>query len=135
MSQVPPVHLIGVVILVVDDQNRVLLGLRAKEQLWASFGGKLDPGELVEAGAIREVFEETGLQLTGLEKLTFGEGVTPSGVPYVTLYFAARLPAGQQPVLLEPKAITQMGWFAVEALPTAMWPLEREVIKALLRRA
>jgi len=36
---------------------------------WNGFGGKLEPGETIEAAAIRECLEESGLKPTKLEKV------------------------------------------------------------------
>lgn len=51
----------GVAILYVDDQNRILLGHRVKDDAWGLVGGKIDWCETFEETAIRESFEEVGL--------------------------------------------------------------------------
>jgi 8-oxo-dGTP pyrophosphatase MutT (NUDIX family) len=55
-------------LLLVDPAGRVLLfrfafrtGPLAGRVFWATPGGALEPGESFEAGAVRELFEETGL--------------------------------------------------------------------------
>jgi ADP-ribose pyrophosphatase YjhB (NUDIX family) len=124
-------YLVGAAVLVLDERNHVLLGLRAKEQVWASFGGRLEQAELASAGARREVEEEIGLRLEVLERLAFGEGVKADGTPFVTVYYYARLPAGQTPAVQEPELFEQMGWFALDALPVNMWERERCVFEQL----
>lgn len=54
--------------LVVDDQGRVLLQRRADSGNWALPGGTMDLGETLGECVIREVKEETGLdvEITGL---------------------------------------------------------------------
>jgi len=54
--------------VVIDDQGRILLIKRSDNQLWALPGGGHDVGESIEEAAIREVKEETGLnvEITGL---------------------------------------------------------------------
>jgi 8-oxo-dGTP pyrophosphatase MutT (NUDIX family) len=54
--------------IVTDDQGRILLVKRRDNTLWALPGGGHDIGETIEQTAIREVKEETGLdvQVTGL---------------------------------------------------------------------
>lgn len=55
-------------LLLVDPDGRLLLfrfefrsGPMTGRIFWATPGGALDPGESFEAGAVRELFEETGL--------------------------------------------------------------------------
>jgi ADP-ribose pyrophosphatase YjhB (NUDIX family) len=54
--------------VVVDDQGRVLLQRRADSGNWALPGGTMDIGETLDQCVIREVKEETGLdiEITGL---------------------------------------------------------------------
>jgi 8-oxo-dGTP diphosphatase len=54
---------VGADALVVDDDGRVLLVRRADDRLWAMPGGWVDAAETPEQGAVREVFEETGLHI------------------------------------------------------------------------
>lgn len=49
----------------IDEQNRILLGRKKRgfgANKYNGFGGKLDDGESFRACAIRELFEESGLQ-------------------------------------------------------------------------
>jgi ADP-ribose pyrophosphatase YjhB (NUDIX family) len=54
--------------VVVDDQGRVLLHRRRDNDKWALPGGKMELGESLGGCAVREVKEETGLdvELTGI---------------------------------------------------------------------
>ncbi|MCD0443461.1 NUDIX domain-containing protein [Glycomyces sp. A-F 0318] len=55
-------------VLLVDEDDRVLL-FHSRDYMgpgveyYVTPGGGLDPGETLEAGAVREVFEETGLEV------------------------------------------------------------------------
>lgn len=59
-----------------------------------------DPATLVRA-AVREVVEETGVSLTESSLVAFARWVTPEPLPvrFDTEFFAAALPAGQEPEL------------------------------------
>ncbi len=51
------------VTVVVIDQGRILFIQREDLKIWALPGGAVDPGESVAQAAIREVREETGLEV------------------------------------------------------------------------
>jgi 8-oxo-dGTP diphosphatase len=70
-------------ILVVERAGRVLLQLRDSlapvlPDKWSLVGGHLEPGEQPEAGARREVLEESALTIDGPLEMVF-EGPLPSG--------------------------------------------------------
>ena len=56
-----PLWLSVAVALVVDGENRILLGRRADSGAWALPGGIIEPGEEPADAAARECFEETGV--------------------------------------------------------------------------
>jgi 8-oxo-dGTP pyrophosphatase MutT (NUDIX family) len=58
----------GAQVMVTDDDGRVLLQRRADSGNWSAPGGVMDVGETLAQTAVREVREETGLdiEITGL---------------------------------------------------------------------
>jgi mutator protein MutT len=59
-----PIFLNVAGIVVFDDQGRVLLQKRSKtEEIWGFPGGIMELGESAEEAALREVREETGLEV------------------------------------------------------------------------
>ena len=65
----PPNSLVvGVMTFVQDDSGRILMIERADNGRWALPGGGQDPGESTPAAAVRETYEETGIDvaITGL---------------------------------------------------------------------
>jgi 8-oxo-dGTP diphosphatase len=87
----PPRVGVGVIVL---REGRVLLGQRVGSHgagSWALPGGHLEYGETIEACAAREVFEETGLVLTDMQRGPYTSDVfTLEGRHYVTLFVLAR---------------------------------------------
>ena len=65
-----PILMVGAAVLVVDDQNRLLLMKRSDSGCWGPPGGAVEPGEVVETAARREVWEEAGLEVA--EMTLFG---------------------------------------------------------------
>ncbi|WP_141433911.1 NUDIX hydrolase [Bacillus sp. 03113] len=53
----------GVAVIILDEEKRVLLQKRADVGLWGIPSGHVEPGETVAQAAIREVLEETNLQI------------------------------------------------------------------------
>ena len=109
--------------VIFDAQGRVLLQKRADNGFWGLPGGVIDIGETVEEGAIREVLEETGLQVT-LDRLV-GIYSDPKAhcvmvypgdviVQGVTIAFECRVQAGELKISEES---TDIGYFPVDALP------------------
>jgi ADP-ribose pyrophosphatase YjhB (NUDIX family) len=73
ISKQPAKHSVSVAAAIVDDQGRFLAIRRADNGRWEPPGGVLELDESISDGVIREVHEETGLQvrpvaLTGVYK-------------------------------------------------------------------
>ena len=58
-----PLLMVGAATLILDSKNRLLLLKRSDSGCWGPPGGAVEPGEIVETAARREVAEETGLEV------------------------------------------------------------------------
>ncbi|XP_041061943.1 7,8-dihydro-8-oxoguanine triphosphatase [Carcharodon carcharias] len=59
-------------LVMVVRQQKILLGLKKRgfgAGRWNGFGGKVQPGETIEEGAKRELWEESSLTVDSLEKV------------------------------------------------------------------
>lgn len=107
------------------DRDRILLMQREDFEVWALPGGQADDGESLAAAAVREVREETGLDVTLMHLV--GSYSRPSwhGGIHVVL-FAARAIGGT--LAPDPVEVTDLGWFRAETLPTPLLAGQRRRI-------
>lgn len=107
--------------VVVDGQGRIVLHRRADNQRWALPGGGMKLGESIGACAVREVEEETGLQveLTGIvgvysdpkHVFAYDDGEVRQEF---SLCFSARVVGGELRVSDES---TEVAWFQPGEIP------------------
>ena len=84
-----------------DDSGRLLLVKRANppaQGLWSIPGGRVEPGESAEIAVVREVLEETGLEVMIVREVGTVYRDAPSGGRYVIRDFLVELAAGAVPV-------------------------------------
>jgi 8-oxo-dGTP diphosphatase len=115
-------HLIDVHVLLVRD-GEVLLSRRRDtdprfDGLWHLPSGKLDAGESVLDGAVREAAEEVGVVIEpGDLRHVHTLHANGSGVePRLGLFFEVRRWSGE-PVNREPEKCSELRWFGLDALP------------------
>lgn len=120
----PPASSGAAVVLVHDGEGHVVLVRSHSRPGWAPPGGKREPGETIRACAVREVAEETGLQLdpvllspVGYERVVVraGEQVPPwdAGDNHIAVY-AARV--SRRPVRPVADDVAEAGWVPVDTV-------------------
>ena len=131
----------GVSAIILTSEG-VLLQRRSDNNLWGLPGGSVEPGESVTDALMREVREETGLEVAATRLVgvysapALGQVVTyPDGnvIHYVSSSFECRIVGG---TLAPNHESLELGWFDPERLPAEMMPMHRVRIgDALARRA
>jgi len=119
----------AVTVICRDDEGRILLARHHDYDQWALPGGALDPGETPADGAVREMWEETGLlvepvRLQGVYGGPAYAVTYPNGdqIASVDTVFDCRI-IGGQPVA-DQEEIKELRYFAADelaALPLPAW--------------
>lgn len=133
----------GFGVMIMTKENKVLLGKRhddpAKadsalrgEGTWTLPGGKLEWGETFEDGAVREVREETGIDLKDPKVISVHNSKNEHA-HFVTLGLLATDFEGE-PKVMEPDEIVEWRWFDIDRLPTPMFFPSTKVIENYLAK-
>ncbi|KAL2858323.1 NUDIX hydrolase domain-like protein [Aspergillus pseudodeflectus] len=111
---------VGVAVFALNSKNEFVLGQRMGSHgagTWALPGGHLEFNESFEECALREVKEETGLDISDIQFLTATNDIMPDdGKHYVTVFVGARVAEGAEPEILEPNKCAEWRWVAWEEL-------------------
>ena len=71
-----------VLVIINNEKGETLFLLRAKRPFgWALPGGKVNDGETLKEGLIREVFEETGIDISSCEIIFVKSDISVTDVP------------------------------------------------------
>jgi 8-oxo-dGTP pyrophosphatase MutT (NUDIX family) len=111
----------GASVLPWDEECRLLLVRNKVDGPWGLIGGAVEPDESPHEAALREAFEEVGIQLeiTGLRAVLGGPAFrfryeNGDEVAYVQTLFDARITAGVPTPDLD--EVTEARWFSADEL-------------------
>jgi len=120
----PPVIAMGGACALFDAEGRVLLVRHTYGRLnWELPGGGAEPGESPDETAVREIREETGLDVE-IDRLTgayYEVGPRPGHAhgPILHFVFLVRARGAGEPVAVaKPPEIDDVGWWSLDSLPT-----------------
>lgn len=132
-----PIIMTSDCVLILNEKNQLLLQKRKDNNLWSYPGGSLEIGESFEECAIREVFEETGLECKSLKYFTTASGkdmhyTYPNGdeVYIAETVYICRKYTGILKV--QKDEVTEQKFFELKKLPVNIHPVNINVIKKLV---
>jgi len=117
--------------------GKILLGQRHEDRekadselngegTWTMPGGKLEFGETFEEGAVREIKEETDLDLEKMEVVCINNERMEQA-HFVTVGMCSEDFSGE-PKVMEPDEITKWEWFDLEDLPKPLFFPSAEIV-------
>jgi 8-oxo-dGTP pyrophosphatase MutT (NUDIX family) len=128
-----PILMVGAVILVLDEGNRLLMIKRSDSGSWGLPGGAMEPGESAENAAKRETLEETNLEVDEMSLIGVFSGPEfyykyPNGdeVHNVSIVYRSRDWHGEMKLNDEH---TEWGWFSANEMPEDLSPPIKPIVE------
>jgi ADP-ribose pyrophosphatase YjhB (NUDIX family) len=123
--------------VIIQRGEEILLGQRKgwQEGLYSIPGGLLETGETFEEGAIREVKEETGLELLNPKVIALTNNLETferTGKHHISVILYANQFRGE-PSVREPDKCTGWSWFDPRQLPEPHFEASRRAVTCFLR--
>ncbi len=125
-----------VAVIVIEDEDKILLGKRNIDPgmgRWSFVSGYVERGEKLEEAAIREVKEETNLDVR-LERLI---GIySERNNPHIVIAFAASIfNNNTNEIVAQPDEVSELAFFALDRIPTLAFPTDTTILQALRQQA
>ena len=128
--------------VMIKNGNKILLGHRNinrkdtggifEPDTWTFPGGKQEFNETIFAGAIREVKEETNLDIDDLEIFGVSDDIQPTK-HYVTIQVIAKKYSGDLKIM-EPTKEDEWKWFDLDNLPENIYSPTKKFIDEYKKR-
>jgi ADP-ribose pyrophosphatase YjhB (NUDIX family) len=117
---------VGAVIL--DEKDKVLLldHVLRPSSGWGIPGGFMNPHEQPESAIKREIFEETGLELTDI-KMIWVRTINR----HIEILFRAK---AKGTASVKSREIHEVGWFAMDEMPKEMTETQKWIVKEVLKK-
>ena len=121
-----------VTVVVVQHNGTFLLGRRnidPEKGQWSFFSGYVDRGEKVEEAAIREVKEETNLDVQ-LEHLI---GIySERNHPYIVIAYRGSISNGDiSTMAADPEEVSELAFFKLDDIPSLAFPADQQILQYL----
>jgi ADP-ribose pyrophosphatase YjhB (NUDIX family) len=116
------------------EDGRILLVRRRREpeaECWGLPGGEVDLFETVADATAREIREELGIVIRPTDLLCVVDQIDRgAGQHWIAPVFRIERYEGT-PIIMEPDALSELEWFELDRLPTALTEATRQAVLAL----
>lgn len=100
--------------LISNDRNQILMVYNGDVDSWSMPGGLVEEGETIEQAAIREVYEETGLEVEINNMLAINECQSINKNEHAIFFTVGASIKGGSIEILNPNEITVVKWMDIE---------------------
>lgn len=124
---------VGCGAIIINDKNEILLvkrsgSSRTEPGFWSRPGGEVEFSETVEEAVIREIKEETNINVEVLNFLEITQNINKEkGKHWLALGYLARHISGE-PKNMEPEKHDKVKWFPLDSLPDNITNYTRNAI-------
>lgn len=105
------------VTMAIFQHDRLLLTKRNDFEIWCLPGGAIEEGESLVEAAVREVREETGLEVKATHLIGLYSQITPQTTGHTLLFGGYPVGGGLEP---DPNEVIDIGYFACHELPSPL---------------
>lgn len=132
-----PILQCGASVIVMNEKDQVLLQKRMDNHCWGYHGGSVELDEEVEQAAMRELYEETGLQADALVLFGVFSGpelhyVYPNGDEVSNIDIVYLCTAYHGHLKRQEDEVEALEWFALDHLPDKITPPNQPALKRLV---
>jgi mutator protein MutT len=130
---------VGLGIIIEDEAGNILVAKRTTKHApkYSIPGGKLEPGETFEQGAIREVQEEHGITIINAKVIAVTnnlETYKEEGVHSISIVLLAKSFEGE-PKIMEPHKCSEILWVDPRKLPLPHFDASRLGVECYLKNS
>lgn len=120
---------------ILKDDKLLLVRRRRNPEAgcWGLPGGKVDPFEPIADATAREIHEELGIIIKPGAMLCLVDQIDrTAGHHWIAPVFRVEYYEGT-PAIMEPEALSELGWFSLETLPAELTVATRQAVAAMKR--
>ena len=112
--------------LIFNDEGKIFLCKRSKNAknekgCWEAPGGAVEFGETLEHAILREMKEELDVELELIKQMPAANHIIPDEHQHwIPSAFISHIKDNKNPKIMEPDKCDEIGWFALDVLPSPL---------------